>query len=84
MNTNGLIVDVQPIADGIYEMICDAGQEAIVAFGMIPVEFVRLLETQLRTKIIEIEAQRMQVSVADIEPFVVEAQIKKEIGRAHV
>lgn len=48
MNINGLTVDTQAIADGLYEIICEREEEAIVAFGMIPKWIMDLTEKLVR------------------------------------
>ena len=45
-----LNINTAAIGAGIYALICDANQEAIVAFGMIPKPFIDLLEKSLREK----------------------------------
>jgi hypothetical protein len=47
----GLNVESQKIADGLYEIICDKGEEAIVAFGMIPKWIMDMAERMVVEKI---------------------------------
>jgi hypothetical protein len=65
MNIHGLRIDAQAIGNGIYAMICDHGEEAIVAFGMIPKWAMDTLEKELRDKITH-EALK-QVGITDVE-----------------
>lgn len=44
MKINGLTVDTQAITDGLYAIICEHEEEAIVAFGMIPQWIMDLTE----------------------------------------
>ena len=55
---NNLRVDVEPLAEGLYQLICQAGDDAIVAHGMIPYGMVELLRKLLREKILAIAAQQ--------------------------
>jgi hypothetical protein len=52
MHINGLDVNTRAIADGLYEIICERGEEAIVAFGMIPKWIIDLTEPMVREKVI--------------------------------
>lgn len=65
MKINGLNVDAQAIADGLYEIICAKGEDHIVAFGMIPKWIMDTMETMLREKIIRITCQQMQFNEAE-------------------
>lgn len=51
MKAYGLNVESQKIADGLYEIICDKGEEAIVAFGMIPKWIIDMAERMVVEKI---------------------------------
>lgn len=58
----GLKVDAQKIANGIYQMICERGEEALVAFGMLPKPMMDLAERSLNEKITALaKAQNIQV-----------------------
>ncbi len=52
MIINGLTVDIQDIADGLYAIICERDEEAIVAFGMIPKWILDLTEKLVREKVL--------------------------------
>ena len=65
MKINGLNINTEAIGEGIYRMICDAGQEAVVAFGMIPREFADLLERQLREKVLAEAAKQLDCEPTD-------------------
>lgn len=65
-----LKVDAQAIADGLYGIIQDQGQEAIVAFGMLPAELMAGLEKMLREKVIAISAAQAQLTVEELTPHV--------------
>lgn len=79
MKINGLIVDTQKIADGLYQIICDKGEEGIVAFGMIPKWIVDSLETQLREKLIATAAAKLQVSPEELAPYISEDMIRATV-----
>ena len=51
MKLNGLNVDARAIGAGLYQIICDKGEESIVAFGMIPKWIMDLAEKLIREKI---------------------------------
>jgi hypothetical protein len=70
MKINGLKVDTQAIADGLYAIITEKGEEAIVAFGMIPKWIMDLLEVQLREKIIRIVCEQMRFNEAETKHLV--------------
>jgi hypothetical protein len=59
MKINGLTVDAQAIADGMYDIICQKGEEAIVAFGMMPKWIMDTLDRMLREKVLQIAAQQI-------------------------
>ena len=50
----GLKVDAEKIGQGLYAMICERGEESIVAFGMIPLWVIEILEKELKGKLIEL------------------------------
>lgn len=58
MKINGLVVDADAIGKGLYGLICDKGEEAIVAFGMIPKWAIDLMQKPLREKIIRAWGER--------------------------
>src|SRR6266850_2359826 len=68
---NNLTVDVEPLAQGLYKLICEAGDEAVVAHGMIPHGMIELLRRLLREKILAIAAQQRSCTVEDLttHPF---------------
>jgi hypothetical protein len=70
MKTNGLSVDTQAIADGLYDLICEREEEAIVAFGMIPKWILDLTETSIREKIISEAARQLGITAEELKPFV--------------
>jgi hypothetical protein len=70
MKINGLIVDTQAIADGLYEIICERDEEAIVAFGMIPKWIIDLAEQAIREKIIAENAKRLNLNFEELKPYV--------------
>ncbi len=76
MNIQGLRVDAPAIADGLYEIICDRGQEAIVAFGMIPKDIIDLVEKILRERVIALWARQLDVAVEEAMPYVDEAKLR--------
>ena len=76
MNINGLKVNTDAIGEGIYRIICQQGQEAIVAFGMIPVEFIEVLEKQLREKIIALAAKQHEATPPDFESVLNQHHLK--------
>jgi hypothetical protein len=78
MKTQGFNVNTAAIAQGIYQMICDREEEAIVAFGMIPKWAIDSLETELRRKIVEIAANQTcpGATAEDLAPYVSEEKIQ--------
>ncbi len=70
LHINGLSIDAAAIGSGIYAMICDRAEAAIVAFGMIPKWAIDTLETALRAKIIAEAAKQVGCTPAELEPFV--------------
>src|SRR5262245_39757488 len=73
----GLKVDAPAIGQGIYEMICDAGQDDIVAVGMIPKPFMDLLESKLREKVVRLAAEQRQMTPEEFGPFVDKAKLEE-------
>ncbi len=89
MKINGLNVDTETIGAGVYQIICDRGEEAIVAFGMIPKWAIDITEREVREKIIAEAAKQHQCSVEDFQPHVSEQMLRdtvnpimREIGSA--
>lgn len=76
LSINGLNVDVQPLAEGVYGIICEKGDEHIVAFGMIPLWAVELFERLLREKVIAEACKRLQVTPEEAQPYLDEKLIK--------
>jgi len=76
MVIRGLKVNAKPIADGIYEYIVKNGDEAIVAFGMIPIEAENLLTRLLREKLIELWAKQECISIATANQVVDERELR--------
>jgi hypothetical protein len=66
MKINNLNVNTAAISEGLYRIICQQGQEAIVAFGMIPIEIINMLEKLLREKIISISAAQNGCTVKEL------------------
>lgn len=79
MRINGLIVNTQAIADGLYEIICDRGEEAIVAFGMIPKPIIDLTEKLVREKVVAENARLLQMTVQEFQPFVDEKLLRETV-----
>jgi len=80
MKINGLIVDAQAIADGLYEIICEHGEEAIVAFGMIPKWIMDLTEKLVREKVIVENARRLNLTVEEFKPYVDEKLLTETVN----
>jgi len=74
MHINGLNVDTKAIGKGIYEIICEAGEGAIVAFGMIPKWSIDMLQKQLREKIISEAIKQLRI----------EDEAEADFFRAHI
>lgn len=69
MKVNGLTVDTAAIGQGLYEIICEKGEEAIVAFGMIPKWAMDMAEAEARDKIVALAASQYQVTVEEFLPY---------------
>ncbi len=89
MKINGLIVDTETIGAGVYQIIVERGEEALVAFGMIPKWAMDMTEKELREKIIAEAAKQYQCSVEELRPYVSEELLRdtvnpimREIGSA--
>lgn len=66
MKIQGIEVDTNAIAKGIYEMF-DTNEQAAVAFGMLPAEKMRVLENELDRKI-EDDAKNQVENVYGFRP----------------
>lgn len=64
---NGVQFDPQPIADGLYAIICERGEEAIVAFGMLPKWIMDMCERLVREKVIAISASQIGCSPEELK-----------------
>lgn len=58
-NNTGLKADVVAISKGVYALICETGEDHIVAFGMIPKRFCDMWEASIREIIIRTESARL-------------------------
>ena len=67
MNINGLKVNTDAIGEGLYRIICQQGQEAIVAFGMLPADIMESLDKMLREKILAESAKQIGCSVREMK-----------------
>lgn len=67
MKTSGLNVNAKAIGAGIYAMICAKGEEAIVAFGMIPSWAMDLLRKELREKVVSVAAEKVGCTAEELE-----------------
>jgi hypothetical protein len=83
MKINGLNVDTETIGAGVYQIICERGEEAIVAFGMIPKWAMDLTEKEVREKIIA-EAVRQQRCDSAEEERAFREHVSEELLRATV
>ena len=73
---HGLLIDADAIGRGVYEMICDKGEQAIVAFGMIPKWSIDLLHKSLRDKVIAEAAQQVAATPDDLTPYVDDQRVE--------
>src|SRR5882672_837040 len=80
MKINGLSVDAQAIADGLYAIICENDEEAIVAFGMIPKWIMDLTEKLVREKVIAENARQLNLTVEELKPYVDEKLLAKTVN----
>lgn len=72
----GLRVDAKAIGEGIYQMICDREEEALVAFGMLPSWAMEMLEKQLTDKVLEESAKQVECTVDELMPYVDKKKVK--------
>lgn len=79
MKINGLSVDTQAIADGLYKIICEREEEAIVAFGMIPKWIMDLTEKLVREKVIAENARQLDLTVEELKPYVDEKLLTESV-----
>jgi hypothetical protein len=79
MKTNGLNVDTKAIACGLYKIICERDQAAIVAFGMLPADIMESTDKMLCEKIIAIAAKQNGISpeVLELTGLVDQTKVKK-------
>lgn len=80
MKIKNLQVDAAKIGAGLYDIICERGESAIVAFGMIPLWVVEMTEKQLREKIISEAAKQVQCTADELRP-IVDEKLVAEITR---
>ena len=70
MKINGLTVDTPTIADGLYQIICEREEDALVAYGMLPKWIMDLTEKLFREKILAENARRLNLAVEELAPYV--------------
>lgn len=80
MKVNGLTVDAARIGQGLYEIICEKGDEAIVAFGMIPKWAIDMAETAVREKVITLAATQAGCTAEDFKPYIDEQLLKDTVN----
>ena len=77
MKIRGFEVNTEAIGAGMYQMIQEKGEEAIVAFGMIPKWAIDTLRAQLRPVLIEKAAAQLHVPVEAYNELADEAKINE-------
>ena len=80
MKIDGLNVDAQAIADGLYAIIGEQGEEAIVAFGMIPKWIMDLTEKLVRERVIAETARQLHLTSAELQPHVDEQLLRDTVN----
>ena len=85
----GIKLNADAIGQRIYRMICEAGQDQIVAFRMLPKPFMDIAEAGVREKLVALAAEQRGMTVAEAAPFIDQAklegivsEIMREIGCA--
>jgi hypothetical protein len=79
MRINGLSVDTQAIAEGLYDIICGKGEDSIVAFGMISKWIVDLTEKLVREKVIAETARQLNLTVEELKPYIDEKHLMETV-----
>lgn len=84
---NNLNVDADAIGRGLYGIICDKGESALVSFGMIPKWIMDIAEKMVREKIVSEAAKQVCCSPEELAPIVDKAivddmtnKIMRQIG----
>ena len=67
LKISGLNVDAEKIGAGLFGIIDDKGEAAIVAFGMIPSWVIDSLRTMLRAKIISEAAKQHGMTARELD-----------------
>jgi len=80
MKINGLNVNAQAIADGLYVIICEKGEDSTVAFGMIPKWIMDVTEQLVREKVIAENAKRLNLAVEELKPYVDEKLLAETVN----
>lgn len=81
MKIENLEVDTKAIATGLYDIIVEKGEEAIVAFGMLPKWIIDLLEKEASEKLIRVTADFYKLSADEFRPYVDKAKLKELVGQ---
>lgn len=86
MNTkhiNGLTVNVEAIGSGIYKIICERGEESVVAFGMIPKWSMDILNKLLREKVLS-EARKQanitEMTDEELAPYIDQKKLTETVN----
>jgi hypothetical protein len=79
MKIHGINVDAQAIANGLYKIICEQGQAAIVAHGMLPKDLMDSLETMVAEKV-QAESLRARLCLSPEEQKRTVRAIVHEVG----
>lgn len=75
MTANGLKINIPAIAEGMYNIVCEAGQDHIVAWGMLPEKFIETLDRLVREKIIALAATECGLSKREVSLLVDEEKM---------
>jgi len=76
---NGIGVDTKTMGQEFYRMICEKEQEALVAFGMLPADFMAMVEEKVKEKLIKIWTQTLGVTVPEAMPYLDENKLKDTV-----
>jgi hypothetical protein len=77
MSIKGLTIDARAIGAGLYRIIEQRDQAALVAFGMLPADLMEMLNGVLREKFVSLaQAQGKQLPEAELKDLVSDTEKK--------
>lgn len=77
LEAKGIKVDVEKLGQGIYDMIIETGNAAVLSYGMFPADIMESLERNVDEKIISLAAEKLCLSADEARPYLNKEKLKE-------